>query len=96
MRAGRPERQLDKGFCQANRKAINQADEFADIIQRHRGVRVHKAIMADLHKTFGQDMLEKAADELHDIDGGGPPSVGTGFFVFKKDLVIFDIDDAAV
>ena len=32
-------------------------------------VGIHKAVVADFHKTGGQDMLEEAADEFHDIEG---------------------------
>ena len=55
-----------------------------------------EAIIADLHQAAGQHMLEEATDELQGVQGHGALTVAVGFAVAAGDLIVFDLDDAAV
>ena len=57
--------------------------------------RTEEAIVTHLDKALGQDMLKKAVDEFFD---GHCAEVGLARvgFVAERDLVVLDLDDAAV
>ena len=92
---GSPER-FDLQFGVIEFKPEGELNKGRDLFQGDRRSRGQEAVIADLHKASGQDMLEKAADKLHDIKGHGAPPVAVVLFVFEKDLSIFDLDDAGV
>jgi hypothetical protein len=52
--------------------------------------------IADLHKASGQDMLEKAMDELFGGESAEGGLAGSGRAVTKGDLVVFEFDQAAI
>ena len=52
--------------------------------------------IAHLHETSGQDMLEKAVDELFGREGAEHDPAGSGRAVTKGDLVVFEFYQAAV
>jgi hypothetical protein len=52
--------------------------------------------IAHLHETLGQDMLEKAMDELFGGESAELDLAGSGRAVEKGDLVVFELDQAAV
>jgi hypothetical protein len=52
--------------------------------------------IAHLHETSGQDMLEKAMDELFGGEGTERDLAGSGRAVAKGDLVVFEFDQAAI
>jgi len=41
-------------------------------------------------------MLEKAPHKFHDIQYHGSPTIASGLFISKKDIVVFDFNDATV
>jgi len=62
-------RGLDFGNRQIDGKTVAQFDQATNSIECNLAVGIHKAVVADLHETGGEDMLEEAADEFHDIEG---------------------------
>jgi hypothetical protein len=57
--------------------------------------RTEEAIIAHLDKAFGQDMLKEAVDEFLDGQGAELGLAGVGL-VTEGDLVVLDLDDAAI
>ncbi len=52
--------------------------------------------IAHLHKALGQDVLEKAVDELFGGEGAELELAGIRRAVAKGDLVVFELDQTAV
>ena len=52
--------------------------------------------IAHLDETLGQDMLEEAVDELFDRESAELVLAGIGRAVAKGDLIVFELDQAAV
>lgn len=69
-------------------------DQFADLLNRHRAIRVHETIVTHLHETHRQNVLKKPTHEFHDLESGGSPATAAMFLVFEIDLSIFNLDDA--
>jgi hypothetical protein len=55
-----------------------------------------EAIVAHLLEAVGQDMLQKAADELRGREGGEFLSFGWAILITKGDLAVFEFEDAVV
>jgi hypothetical protein len=66
------------------------------VVERDSTVGIHKAIVADFHETGGQDMLEEAADELHDIESESSGSLAVGFAVANDHGAVVGTDDAGI
>jgi len=58
--------------------------------------RAEETEIADLDETLGQDVLEEAVDELFSREGAERDLAGSGRAVAKGDLVVFELDQAAV
>jgi len=55
-----------------------------------------EAIVADLLEAVGQDMLQKAADELRGREGGEFLSFGLAILITKSDLAVLEFEDPVV
>ena len=58
--------------------------------------RAEEAVIANLLKAFGQDMLQEAADELLGGEGAGFPVAGGAVTVAKGDLALLEFEDTVV
>jgi hypothetical protein len=70
--------------------------KFFEILQLLALARTPEAVVAYLHKTFGQDMQEKALDECFDWQCLGLPLAGVGGFVAKCDTPFFKPNETFV
>ena len=64
--------------------------------KRDSAVAAHEAVMADLHEACGQDMLEKAPDELEDIESDMARPVAAFLAIGEGDGSIFDSHDSGI
>ena len=71
-------------------------DEEAKAIKTNPAVAAHEAIMTNLHKTRWQHMLEKAPDELEDIEGDFSGPATSLFPVGKGDGGLVKGNDSGV
>ena len=71
-------------------------DEVTDRIEGDGTVSGEEAVVSDFHKPFGQDMLEKATDELQGIERSGSVEVGSVLSVFEGDGTVFHFEDAVI
>ena len=55
-----------------------------------------EAIVADLHKAFGQDMLQETMDEVLRTQGTTFFCTGFGVTIAKRDSVTFQLEEAVV
>lgn len=62
----------------------------------HVTVGVHEAVVADLHKSRGQDVLQKTPDEFHDIENHGSVTTAALFAVAEGDSAVFHFENAVV
>jgi len=53
-------------------------------------------VVADLDEARWEDVLKETPDELHHLEGHGPPAAAPWFFVAEEDGAVFDFDDAAI
>ena len=67
-----------------------------DLIKQMALAVAEEAVIPDLDKAFGQDMLQETPDELSSIDGAVPGCSGARVLVAKGDLVVFHFQDAIV
>ncbi len=58
--------------------------------------RREQPVIPDLDKTIGEDVLEKAADELLGRDGREPDLIGRRLLVGESDQAIVEFDDPPV
>ena len=77
-------------------KGIGHLNEGGDFFEGDGAIGVQEAVIADLHKPGGQDVLKETADEFHCIEGHNPQPVAMGFGVSEEDGVVFDLDDAVI
>ena len=54
-----------------------------------------EAKVTHFNKTFGQDVLEEAADELLGVEGTGSESAGVGGAIVEGNLAVVQSEDAA-
>lgn len=73
-----------------------QLDPGAHPLQGDPEAGAEKAVVAHLHKARGQHMLEKAPDELQGVEPQGTQAVASGLPVAEENLIVLDLDDAAV
>ena len=78
------------------RKGIGPLNEGGYCFEWDGAIGVQEAVIADLHKTGGQDMLKETADKFHGIEGHSPQPVTMGFGVVEEDGVVFHLDDAVI
>src|SRR3972149_6963252 len=64
--------------------------------KRDGAVAAHEAVVPDLHETRGQDMLEKAPDELDDIEGDLAGAITAFLAVGEGNGSIFDGQDSGI
>ena len=64
--------------------------------KRDGAVAAHEAVVPDLHETRGQDMLEKAPDELDDIEGDLAGAITAFLAVGEGDGSLFDSQDSGI
>ena len=64
--------------------------------KRDGAVAAHEAVVPDLHETRGQDMLEKAPDELDDIEGDLAGAITAFLAVGEGNGSIFDSHDSGI
>ena len=69
-------------------KGIGPLNEGRDFFEGDRAIGVHEAVIADLHKSGGQDVLKETADEFHGIEGHSPHRWLWGL-VYRKKTVLF-------
>ena len=97
MRAGAWSRRLDDDLVLGREiEAEGEMDEGGDPGEGDGGSGVEEAIVADFHEAFGQDVLEKAADELEDVEGHGSPPVAVGLLVAEEDGIVFHLQDSTI
>ena len=65
-------------------------------MQRDGAVAAHEAVVPDLHETRGQDMLEKAPDELDDIECDFSISIAALLTIGEGNGSIFDSHDYGI
>ena len=65
-------------------------------MQRDGAVAAHEAVVPDLHETRGQDMLEKAPDELEDIECDFSTTITALLTIGEGDGSIFDGHDSGI
>lgn len=73
-----------------------RVDEVANGVDGKGAVGGQETVVADLHEAMGQDVLEETADELQDIERGGPGAVAAMLAISKGDSAMFDREDAVV
>ena len=71
-------------------------DKPADGRERDGTADMEQAEVADFHTTIGQDMLEEAAEKLHDVEVGGAGAGTADFPVGESDGTVLEAYDAAV
>ena len=65
-------------------------------MKRDGAIAAHEAVVPDLHETCGQDMLEKAPDELDDIEGDLAGAITALLTIGEGDGSIFDSHDSGI
>jgi hypothetical protein len=58
--------------------------------------RAEETVVADLLKTFGQDVLQEATDELLGGEGAGFPAAGGAVTVAERDLTLLKFKDTPI
>ena len=58
--------------------------------------RTEQAVVADLDKVFGQNVLKETVNELFGGQGAELGLAGAGGAITESDLIIFHLDEAAV
>ena len=58
--------------------------------------RAEETVVADLLKTFGQDVLQEATDELLGGEGAGLPAAGGAVTVAERDLTLLKFKDTPI
>ena len=64
--------------------------------KRDGAVAAHEAVVPDLHEACGQDMLEKAPDELDNIECDLAVAIAAFLFIGEGDGTIFDSHDSGI
>src|SRR3972149_6369932 len=64
--------------------------------KRDGAVAAHEAVVPYLHETCGQDMLEKAPDELDDIEGYFSTAIAALLTIGEGNGSIFDSHDSGI
>jgi hypothetical protein len=64
--------------------------------KRDGAVAVHEAVVPDLHEAWGQNMLEKAPDELDDIEGALAGAITAFLAIREGNGSIFDNHDSGI
>lgn len=77
-------------------EGIGHLNEGRYFFERDSTIGVHEAIVADLHKAGGQDVLKETTDEFYGIKGHGPQAMAMGFGVSKENSIIFHFEDAGI
>ena len=75
---------------------VVQRDQPPHRLERRAAVGAQEAVVADLLKAGGQDVLEEAAEELHRVQGHLPGSVRADAAIGEGHLAIVAGDDAMV
>ena len=65
-------------------------------MKRDGAVAVHEAVVPYLHEARGQNMLEKAPDELEDIEGDLAVAIAAFLAIEEGDSSIFDNHDSGI
>ena len=77
-------------------KVKGQLDHQGSRLGRNRAVRIAQPEVTDLHKAFGQHMLQEAADEVENVQACGAPAVGVFHPIFEVDFSVIDFHDPVV
>jgi len=77
-------------------ESIGHLNEGRYFFEGDSAIGVHEAIVADLHKAGGQDVLKETTDEFHGIKGHSPQAVAMGFCVSKENSIVFHLEDAGI
>lgn len=81
---------------QIGSEAVAQFDQRANALERDLAIGVHEAVVADFHKTCGQDMLEEAADELHGIESKSSRSLAVRLAIANEHGAVVEVQDAGI
>lgn len=81
---------------QIEREAIAQFDQGTNAIEWELAIGIDKTVVADLHETGGEEVLQETADKLHDIEGKSSGSFAVGLTITDQDDAVLDSDDAGV
>lgn len=68
----------------------------AEASKRDGAVAAHEAVVPDLHEACGQDMLEKAPDELDDIECDFSTAIAAFLAIGEGDGSIIDSQDSGI
>ena len=71
-------------------------EKLPDFVEQLAIAVAEEAIIPDLDKASGQDVLQETTDELFGTDGAVPGFSSVRVFVAKGDLIVFHFQDAIV
>ena len=57
---------------------------------------MENAAMPDVHEALGEDVLEKPAEKLHAVEGGGPGACTPPFTIRASDRAVCEADETLV
>lgn len=71
-------------------------DQLTDAVGVQDGAWAHEPEVPDLHESRGEDMLEEAPNELHDVEVDRSVTCASVLSMLEGNDAIFDFDDPAV
>jgi len=67
-----------------------------EVGKRDGAVAAHEAVVSHFHEACWQDMLEKAPDELYDVERDFSTAIAAFFAIGEGDGSIFDSQDSGI